>query len=147
MSKADPSTTPILARRALLAGMASAAALPVTAAAPLVDGSSVSGRRASLARAEEIVSLLRTSYVRDGWQIDEAFAERMLAFFRKYAEDGSEPDDERKVAFDFLHGYGQSLDWVLWGDPRVMICKLAGTDRSENATAHRLAAHARRLRR
>ena len=44
------------------------------------------GSRASLARAEEIVSLLRTSYVREGWPLDEAFAERMLAFFRKYSQ-------------------------------------------------------------
>ena len=135
MSKANSSTTPILARRALLAGMASAAALPVAAAAPLIDGSSVSGRRAALARAEEIVSLLRASYVREGWQIDQAAAERVLAVFRKYAEDGSKSEDEWEAALHFLYSHGQSLDWVLCGDPRVMICKLAGADRTGSVTA------------
>jgi hypothetical protein len=96
----------------------------------MVGGLRVSGRRAALARAEEIVSLLRTNYVREGWQFDQAAAERVLAFFRKYAEDGSESEDEWEVALYFLYSHGQSLDWVLCGDPRVMICKLAGADRT-----------------
>jgi hypothetical protein len=130
MSKADISSTPILGRRAVLAGIMAAAAVPAAAALPAaattVDPLSVAGRHAALARAEEIVSLLRISYVREGWQIDEAAAQRTLAFFRRYAEDGSEPDDERKVALDFLHSHGQSIDWVLCGDHGGMICKLAG---------------------
>jgi hypothetical protein len=134
MSKAKDLITPILARRAAMDGIAAAA--PMIAAAPTGDALSVSERRAARARAEEIVSLLRTSYVREGWQMDEAFAERMLTFFRKHAGDGSAPpDDEWEVALDFLYSHGQSLDWVLWGDPRVMICKLVGADRTGSVIA------------
>jgi hypothetical protein len=39
-------------------------------------------RRASLARAKQIVELLSTCYVREGWKIDEAAAERALAYCR-----------------------------------------------------------------
>jgi hypothetical protein len=80
---------------------------------------------ASIARAEQIVELLSVCYVRKGWKIDEVAAQRALAYCRAYAKDGSDPDDGRKVAFDFFHSHGQSLDWVLAGDIRGMICGLA----------------------
>jgi hypothetical protein len=69
---------------------------------------------ASVARAEQIVELLTVCYVREGWKIDKSAA-----------KDGSDPDDEREAAFDFFHSHGQSLDWVLAGDIRGMICGLA----------------------
>jgi hypothetical protein len=82
-------------------------------------------RRASLARAKQIVDLLSTCYVREGWKIDEAAAERALAYCRANAKDGSDPDDERKAALDFFHSHGQSLDWVFCGDIGGMVCGLA----------------------
>jgi hypothetical protein len=45
-------------------------------------------RRASLARAKQIVELLSTCYVRKGWKIDEAAAKQALAYCRAYAKDG-----------------------------------------------------------
>jgi hypothetical protein len=80
---------------------------------------------ASVARAEQIVELLSICYVRKGWKIDKAAAKRALAYVRKYARDGSDPDDGRKSAMDFFHSHGQSLDWVFSGDIRGMICGLA----------------------
>jgi hypothetical protein len=80
---------------------------------------------ASVARAEQIVELLSLCYVREGWKIDEAAAQRALAYCRAYAKDGSDPDEERKVAMDFFHSHGQSIDWVFYGDIRGMICGLA----------------------
>jgi hypothetical protein len=80
---------------------------------------------ASVARAEQIVELLTVCYVRKGWKIDEAAAERALAYCRAYAKDGSDPDDERAAAMDFFRSHGQSLDWVFAGDIRGMICGLA----------------------
>jgi hypothetical protein len=80
---------------------------------------------ASLPRAEQIIELLSTCYVREGWKIDKAAAKRALAFVRGYAKDGSDPDAGRKAAIDFFHTHGQSLDWVLCGDIRGMICGLA----------------------
>jgi hypothetical protein len=50
---------------------------------------------ASRPRAEQIVELLSTCYVREGWKINKAAAKRALAFVRGYAKDGSDPDDGR----------------------------------------------------
>jgi hypothetical protein len=80
---------------------------------------------ASVARAEQIVELLTVCYVREGWKIDKAAAKRALAYLRKYAKGGSDPNDGRKTALDFFYSHGQSLDWVLAGDIRGMICGLA----------------------
>jgi hypothetical protein len=88
---------------------------------------------ASLPRAEQIVELLTTCYVREGWKIDKAAAKRALAYVRKYAKDGSDPDEGRRVAMDFFHSHGQSLDWVFCGDIGGMICGLA--KHSERAAA------------
>jgi hypothetical protein len=88
---------------------------------------------ASLPRAEQIVELLTTCYVREGWKIDKAAAKRALAFVRKYAKDGSDPDEGRRVAMDFFHSHGQSVDWVFCGDIGGMICGLA--EHSERAAA------------
>jgi hypothetical protein len=88
---------------------------------------------ATLPRAEQIVKLLTACYVREGWKIDKAAAKRALAYCRAYARDGSDPDDGRKVAMDFFHSHGQSLDWVFCGDIGGMICGLA--KHSERATA------------
>ena len=87
----------------------------------------------SLPRAEQIVELLSTCYVREGCKIDKAAAKRALAFVRKYAKDGSDPDEGRRVAMDFFHSHGQSLDWVFCGDIGGMVCGLA--KHSERAAA------------
>ncbi len=63
--------------------------------------------------------------MREGWKIDKAAAKRALAYVRKYAKDGSDPDEGRKAALDFFHSHGQSLDWVFCGDIGGMICGLA----------------------
>jgi hypothetical protein len=52
---------------------------------------------ASLPRAEQIVELLSTCYVREGWKINKAAAKRALAFVRGYAKDGSDPDDGARL--------------------------------------------------
>src|ERR1035437_15621 len=96
-----------------------------------IDGAMT--RAATLPRAEQIVELLTTCYVREGWKIDKAGAKRALAYCRSYAKDGSDPDDGRKAAMDFFHSHGQSLDWVFFGDIGGMICGLA--KHSERATA------------
>jgi hypothetical protein len=87
--------------------------------------------KAILARAEQIVDLLRTCYVREGWKIDEAAADRALAYFRRHVEGPPfENEDQDTIEFhegavEFVGSHGQSLDWVLCGDPGSMICRLA----------------------
>jgi hypothetical protein len=82
-------------------------------------------RRSSLARAKQVVELLSTCYVREGWKIDEAAAKEALAYCSGYVKDGSDPDDGREAAMDFFRSHGQSLDWVFDGDVGGMICGLA----------------------
>jgi hypothetical protein len=90
--------------------------------------------RAILARVEQILDLLRTCHVRDGWRLDEEGAERTLRYFRHRADGGQDDDryHELRAANEFLYRNGQSLDWVFVGDPRGMICNAAaqsaGTD-------------------
>jgi hypothetical protein len=85
---------------------------------------------AILARAQQMVDLLRTCYVCEGWHgkgLDEPAAERMLQYFRRQAdgapEDDQDPEWEAAIAFFFDHG--QSLDWILVGNPGSMICGAA----------------------
>ena len=82
-------------------------------------------RRAILAgaaeRAEQMINLLRTCHVREGWQIDDESAARLLAYFR----DGALDDDRFQCVIDFCDRHNQSLDWIFRGDAGGMICQLA----------------------
>jgi hypothetical protein len=82
--------------------------------------------RAILERAEEMIDTLRTRHVREGWQgPDEVAAERLLQYFRQRAEGVPDDVDEWYAVMSFFKDHGQSLDWILLGDPKVMICQLA----------------------
>lgn len=97
---------------------AAIAAVPTAAPALTSDQSDERSQlSAILARAEEVVDLLRTRYVREGWKIDEVAAERALEYFRNCAADGSDDDEPRVAALEFLSSHGQSLDWVFDGKP------------------------------
>ncbi|WP_213740936.1 hypothetical protein [Bradyrhizobium sp. dw_411] len=97
------------------------------------DQTEQNDRAAALVRMEQVVDLLRTCYVREGWKIDDVAAERALDFVRQYAKDGSESDEGREAALQFLGSHGQSLDWIFCGDVGGMICRLAKN--SERATS------------
>jgi hypothetical protein len=123
MSQAEkPNNTSRLSRRTALAGMvgvaaAGAVALPATAGA--LDAA------AALARAEQMIELLRTRHVCEGWHghgLDEAAAARTLAYFRNWAAGGPDDVDEWMSVVEFLDDHGQSIDWILLGDPGGMIC-------------------------
>lgn len=86
--------------------------------------------KAILARVEQIVDLLRTRYVRKGWKMDEDGAACTLAYFRRHVEGPPfENEDQDTTEFTkagtFVGSHGQSLDWILYGDPSSMICRLA----------------------
>jgi hypothetical protein len=103
---------------------APAAAAPANSAPLAID------HRAILARVEEVVDLLRTRYVREGWKIDEERAECALAYFRRHVEgppfkDEDEDTIEYHRAIEFFGSHGQSLDWIHDGNPGGMICGLA----------------------
>jgi hypothetical protein len=78
----------------------------------------------ALVRAEQGIAVLRTRYIREGWQIDHVAAELALSYFRKSAQ-GQEDDELFQAAIGFLSSHGQSLDWIFDGDISGMICGLA----------------------
>jgi hypothetical protein len=78
-----------------------------------------------LSRARQMIGLLRTCYVREGFTLDETGAARALRYF-----ENSGPEDEEAAVLSFAKQYGQSLDWILLGDPGGMICRLAGAANS-----------------
>ncbi len=91
---------------------------------------------AILARAEQVIDVLRTSYVCEGWKLDEEGASRTLRYFRSRVA-GSPDEDEERYVIEFLGDHGQSLDWVIAGDPGSMICARA----KHSTQAAKVAAH------
>jgi hypothetical protein len=90
----------------------------------------------ALRRLEQMVDFLRYHIVCDGFQMDEEAAERALQYFRRWAaEDQYEDLEEWEATIDFLADHGQSLDWVLFGDPAAMICKCAAWSKRAAVTA------------
>src|SRR5262245_24087644 len=94
-------------RRAVLAG---AAAMPALAAPAIARDAELLDRQAAFARLEHIVKVLRESYVCEGWRLDDAKAQHVLANF---------DDDDTLIAWVCEHG--QSFDWILRGEPGSMI--------------------------
>jgi hypothetical protein len=82
---------------------AAVAAAPAIAApahsAPL---SSEIDDKAMLARVEQVVGLLRTRHVRDGWTIDETAATRAVMYFRRRVE-GPPFKNEDEDTIEFHH--------------------------------------------
>jgi hypothetical protein len=137
-SPVHPASAVAMSRRNLLmntavtvASLASATALASSSAlAPAMpvepDGWDA---RAALARLEQVIEALRTCVVCEGWHpngLDEATAARALAYFRAGCPEESDEDFvEREAAFDFISGHGQSIDWIILGDPVGLICRAA----------------------
>lgn len=89
-----------------------------------------------LARVEQMIHLLRTCHIRDGWKLDEAAAERVLRFFRTSVqfptthEEQPGYDDDWMFVIRFISDHGQSFDWLLAGDVGGMICRAASRSRA-----------------
>jgi hypothetical protein len=83
---------------------------------------------AALARMEQQVETLRTCVVCDGWPgVDETAAARAVQFFRNCAAGGEDDPDEFSAVVDFVNTHGGSLDWLMFGDPRGLICGCAAS--------------------
>ena len=86
-------------------------------------------RERMVARAERVVELLSTRVIRDGWSFDSNRAARFLHCLRtldfKDVKDGNSP--EFAEILDWVSDHGQSLNWILGGEPSPdsMICMLA----------------------
>jgi hypothetical protein len=118
-------------RRALLAGA------PVAAAAALAGGTITTALAmappkkegldwpAIVRRAEEVTDRLQKYYGPDWTSGDQEAAAGVLAYCRDRG--AGLPDDETawKATLSFFWDYGQSLDYVMYGDPASMIAKSA----------------------
>ena len=103
---------------------APAVAAPITSARVEIDN------RAIFARVEEIIDVLRTRCVCEGWKIDEDGASRALAYFRRHVQGPAFKDEDEDTAAlyqaqEFFRSHGQNLDWIHDGNPGGMICTLA----------------------
>lgn len=118
-----------MTRRAMLATTTAALAAPGAALGNFSSCGTASDAAAAAERAAEIVRVLRTYHVRDGWQIDEDAAGRALAWFNGRVSgrvrDDEPMTDEGMAAMRFLNDHGQSLDWVFMGDTTGLICAAA----------------------
>ena len=106
-----------------------AAALPALAVpAVALARPDVRDRAAVVQRAEEIVDLLSTRYIREGWHesFDRDRAAKFLQDVRQCDLSAEDVDREQKI-IAWAADHGVSLDWLINGDPRSMICILAGT--------------------
>jgi hypothetical protein len=112
-----------LSRRAILAGAASvpALALPaVVAAAPTAPDAT--RESAIVVRAEQIVDLLRTRRICEGWKLDKVRADQFLQNVRRLDLKAGDTDLEGEI-IAWAHDHGQSLDWLLAGDPISLVCE------------------------
>jgi hypothetical protein len=66
-------------------------------------------------RFDQILEILRSRSIAEGWSLDEVQAARARRYF-----DTRSTGDEAAVV-DFIGDHGQSLDWVLCGDPVSMV--------------------------
>ena len=79
---------------------------------------------ATLRRLEHVVEVLANCHDRCGFVPDQAEARRALAYCRHRVAGEPEEEDDGSL-IEVIVASGQSVDWVLFGDPCVMICKLA----------------------
>jgi hypothetical protein len=83
--------------------------------------------KAALERAQYVVECLRTRFVREGWHenFDKEGAERTLRCILGQVEGKQYYQREFEAAIKWLLDHGQSIDWILRGDPGGMICQCA----------------------
>jgi hypothetical protein len=129
MSPTALSRRSLFAAGSALAATAAAAALPAAAAVPAIEpvplpplAPAADSKEATIARAEQMVELLRSRFIHDGWKLDEKRAAAFLDSVRKLdPEDG----DAMLPIVEWVSDHRQSLDWIFQGDAGVMICRLA----------------------
>jgi hypothetical protein len=128
--------TATTSRRAVLAGVAAVPALSLPAIAATLDRYKFDPV-ATLARVREIVDRLETCYICDGWVPDREGNARLLRYFEWSVANPEESlddvSDEWSWVLKFIHDNGQSIDWVLYGEPGGPVCKGAAHSRRADA--------------
>lgn len=86
-------------------------------------------RGAMVARAEQIVALLGTCHVIEGWRLNEQRAALFLENMRTFDErNGDDPRFTEILAW--VGDHGQSLDWIFAADPSSLICGAAAQSKA-----------------
>jgi hypothetical protein len=114
----------------LKSGTALAASTAVAVAAPTISSAATvlpaDSREAMVARAEQLVEVLGTCFVREGWKFDAERGAQFVESVRTFDEnDGNCPKFE--MVLDWMHDHGQSLDWLADGDAAGLITCRAAT--------------------
>ena len=119
-----------LSRRVAITGLCAAVAVPVSVKASPATFAGYDPA-AALGRAESIIDALMTRVVCAGWaRPDREDRERFLRYFRQQVANPTYDDaDDWGAVIGFCERYGQSLDWLMRGEPCSMIC--SGAARSE----------------
>jgi hypothetical protein len=110
-----------LTRRSIVAS-AALPALAVPAAAIAATTPTDFDKAAMIRRAEELVELFSTRYIREGWHenFDKARAAEFLENVRSFNMAAQDTEHEAKI-FAWTQDHGVSLDWLLEGDHKVLI--------------------------
>ena len=128
MSQDNQTSAPQASRRALLFGIAAVGAVASpAAAAALLEPAETSGLDwpAIILRAEGVTDRLQKYYGPDWTSGDQDAAAGVLTYCRDRGA-GLPPDETAwKATLEFFWDYGQSLDYVMYGDPASMIAKSA----------------------
>ncbi|WP_375788436.1 hypothetical protein ACE10Z_14080 [Bradyrhizobium sp. Pha-3] len=77
---------------------AAVAAAPAAAKSSPADEPLAIDHKGILARVEQIIDLLRTRYICDGWKIDEDGAARALDCFRRHVHGPAFKDEDKDTA-------------------------------------------------
>lgn len=121
----------------------STAALAATVPAPAIATPSLAvqpdPRHDVLARAQEMLDTLQTSFERKDFhpafrKKEARRAAQVLEYCRRYAEGADNETLFHDVVLPFFRDYNQSLDWVFRGDPRVLIAHAAKTSRGPQSS-------------
>jgi len=120
---ASAATLPALAVPAVTASTAVAVATPTISpdTQPHIDS-----LQAIAARAEQLVDVLATRYVREGWAFDHDRAARFLQYVRHLDATVGNTDREGET-IKWVLDHGQSPDWLFYGDVSDLITGQAAT--------------------
>jgi hypothetical protein len=92
-----------------------------------------------MARAEQMVDGLRSRFICWGWQMGECEARDFLRDFRMSLGKSPHWEKYQEAAHKWIDRHGQSLGWLLTGDPTSLIVSAAlnseAVKRSQEFTA------------
>jgi hypothetical protein len=111
-----------LSRRSLVSSAAALPALAVPAAAIAATTPADFDKAAIIRRAEELVEIFSTRYIREGWHenFDKARAAEFLEDVPSFSMAAQDAEHEAKI-LAWTQDHGVSLDWLLAGDHGALI--------------------------